>query len=69
MMGSTIKVEEVMNNLKSKGFKEKEYAHVYAPVGLNIGTETPGEIAIAILAEMLAVLHKIQEVTSCKKLS
>lgn len=69
MIGSNKKVSEVINNLKRKGINEELLARVYAPIGLNIGTETPGEIAIAIVAEMLAVLHGITEVRSCTKLN
>ena len=69
MMGSVAKVTDVMTNLKTKGISEKLLAHVHAPIGLNIGTETPGEIAVAIVAEMQAVLHGITEVISCTKLN
>ena len=33
------------------------FDHVYGPAGLNIGAETPHEIAIAVLAEILAVIR------------
>lgn len=65
MMGSPKKVKEVMGNLQQKGIDENLLNQVYAPIGLNIGTETPGEIAVSIVAEMLAVLHRINEVKSC----
>jgi len=32
-------------------------AHLYAPAGLDIGSETPEEIALAVTAEILAVLN------------
>lgn len=67
MMGSDTKVKQVMKNLKSKGIGDDRLSRVYAPIGLNIGTETPGEIAIAIVAEMMAVLNGITEVKSCRK--
>jgi xanthine/CO dehydrogenase XdhC/CoxF family maturation factor len=33
-------------------------SHVYGPVGLDIGTETPEEIALATVAEIQAVMHR-----------
>lgn len=66
MMGSDKKVKEVMNNLKKKGYPEDQLASVYAPVGLNLGRETPGEIAISIVSQMLAELNGIEEIISCK---
>lgn len=65
MMGSPKKVKEVMDNLKSKGVPADILKKTHAPIGLNIGTETPGEIAIAIVAEMLAVLHEVTEIRNC----
>jgi len=65
MMGSPKKVAEVMESLKRKGCGEDLLKKVHAPIGLNIGTETPGEIAISIVAEMLAVLHQVKAIKSC----
>lgn len=67
MMGSPKKVKEVMGNLKQKGISQEILNKVRAPIGLNIGTETPGEIAVSIVAEMLAVLHQVNEIKSCSK--
>lgn len=66
MMGSNKKVIEIMTNLKSKGLSEKLLAKVHAPIGLNFGKETPGEIAVAIVGEMLAFLNDVKIVKSCK---
>ncbi len=64
-MGSPKKVREMRENLLAKGVPEKLIKKVHAPIGLNIGTETPGEIAVAIVAEMLAILHNIDKIKSC----
>ncbi|HEX9974926.1 MAG TPA: XdhC/CoxI family protein [bacterium] len=65
MMGSPKKVKEVIENLKQKGIPVDILKKAHAPIGLNIGTETPGEIAISIVAEMLAVFHRVNEIRHC----
>ncbi|MEE4311551.1 MAG: XdhC/CoxI family protein [candidate division KSB1 bacterium] len=67
MMGSDVKVKEVMDNLQSKGYKEDQLSTVYAPIGLNIGRETPGEIAISIVSQMLSVLNNVKEIRCLKQ--
>lgn len=53
MIGSKKKVVEIFENLSKKGLDIKNDKRVYAPVGLDIGDGTPGEIAVSILAEIL----------------
>ncbi len=55
MIGSRRKVETVLGELEACGIPRSSLAHLHAPVGLEIGAHTPREIAVAILAEMLAV--------------
>lgn len=43
--------------LERAGFDTAAIGRVHGPVGLDIGAKSPAEIAIAILAEMTAVLH------------
>jgi xanthine dehydrogenase accessory factor len=57
MIGSRTKVATVFRTLREEGTGEEALARVHAPVGLDIGAETPAEIAIAIAAELVAVLH------------
>jgi xanthine dehydrogenase accessory factor len=37
----------------------EELARVHAPLGIEIGAETPDEIAVSILAELIAVRHGV----------
>lgn len=67
MMGSPKKVKEVVTNLRQRGISDKLLSNIHAPIGLNIGTETPGEIAISIVAEMMTVLYRIEKIRSCSK--
>lgn len=56
LIGSKRKVALIFRNLRSAGLSDPSRdLRVFAPVGLDIGTKEPGEIAIAVLAEVLAV--------------
>lgn len=55
MIGSKRKVAVVFDQLRSEGFEEDRLKAVHAPVGLDIGSETPEEIAVSIMAEILKV--------------
>jgi xanthine dehydrogenase accessory factor len=41
--------------LREAGFSDTDIARIHSPVGLNLGAATPEEIAVAILAEIVAV--------------
>jgi xanthine dehydrogenase accessory factor len=57
MIGSDRKVKRVFDGLKKRGVEKKKLARVYAPLGLDIGADSPAEIAVSVLAEVLAVLR------------
>ncbi|MGE5280195.1 MAG: XdhC family protein [Deltaproteobacteria bacterium] len=53
MIGSRRKIAEVFAELKKRGFSGKDLGRIAAPVGLDIGAETPAEIAVAIAAQLI----------------
>lgn len=55
MIGSKKKVKEVKERLLQKEVSQQQLDRVYAPIGMEIGAETPEEIAISILAEIIRV--------------
>jgi xanthine dehydrogenase accessory factor len=58
MIGSQRKVQRVFDQLRERGVSETALANVYAPLGLDIGADSPAEIAISAVAEILSVLRK-----------
>ncbi|MBV8045693.1 MAG: XdhC family protein [Paludibacterium sp.] len=54
MIGSKRKVTGIFHELQKEGIAAERFGNVHAPVGLDIGAQTPEEIAISILAEMVA---------------
>ncbi|MFI3172912.1 MAG: XdhC/CoxI family protein [Eubacteriales bacterium] len=57
MMGSPIKIKSIFNKLLERGFTQEQLDFIHTPVGLNIGGETPAEIAVSILSEIQAVRY------------
>lgn len=55
MMGSRRKARLVLENLRRDGVDPARLARVHTPIGLEIGAETPAEIAISILSQIIAV--------------
>jgi xanthine dehydrogenase accessory factor len=58
MIGSNRKVQRVFDQLKKQRVAKEKLAKVYAPLGLDIGADSPAEIAISVIGEILAVLRK-----------
>jgi xanthine dehydrogenase accessory factor len=55
LLGSTRKIRLMFEALESEGADPKQFERVYAPVGIEIGSETPEEIALSVAAELVAV--------------
>ncbi|MDQ1279448.1 MAG: putative xanthine dehydrogenase subunit [Thermoproteota archaeon] len=58
MIGSKKKVQAIFSDLETKGIPRERLSLVHAPIGLAIGSETPEEIAVSIIAEIIQVYRK-----------
>jgi xanthine/CO dehydrogenase XdhC/CoxF family maturation factor len=59
MLGPRSRTDKIVRDLEADGVRidPARRAQIYGPVGLDIGSETPDEIALAVLGEILAVSH------------
>jgi xanthine dehydrogenase accessory factor len=57
LIGSRAKVARIYDALRDDGMPADDLKRVHAPIGLDIGAVTPQEIAVSILAELIAVKH------------
>ena len=55
LIGSRAKVTRIFDALAAEGMPQECLDRVHAPIGLDIGAVTPAEIAVSILAELIAV--------------
>ncbi|NLX89998.1 MAG: XdhC family protein [Firmicutes bacterium] len=55
MIGSRRKRDAIYKALRENGVSEEQLARVYSPIGLDIKAETPEEIAVSIVAELIKV--------------
>lgn len=58
MIGSRGKVGRFQKRLAARGVAAEAWHHVHAPIGLDLGAETPAEIAVAIAAELVALRRR-----------
>lgn len=57
LIGSRRKISLILEDLKESGYKDDEIKSIHAPIGIDIGAETPEEIAISIMAEIIGVKY------------
>nr|WP_275589216.1 XdhC family protein [Sporohalobacter salinus] len=55
MIGSSRKVKMLFRQLRDEGVGQELIDQVYAPIGVNIASETPAEIAMSIIAEIISI--------------
>lgn len=58
LIGSRRRVRLVLEILGEKGFSQKRLKEVFTPIGLPIGAESPEEIALSIVSELVCVRRK-----------
>ena len=57
VMGSQKRIHYAFEVLREQGWNQEELDMVYAPIGLDLGAQTPEEIALSIVSEYLAVVR------------
>lgn len=55
MLGGKPKIQAIFKKLRSEGFDEELLFSAHTPAGLDIGGQTPAQIALSVAAELLAV--------------
>lgn len=61
MMGSRVRSGEVRKTLIAEGFSKEIVERLHSPIGLPIGGETPEEIAVSVMAEIVQVREQIRK--------
>ncbi len=56
-IGSRKTSGERAERLKKQGLTDEQLAQIHGPIGLNIGATSPEEMALAIMAEIVAMRH------------
>jgi len=57
MLGGKPKIKALFSRLKENGYCEDTLKQIHAPIGLDIGGESPAEIAVSIMAEILSAKY------------
>ena len=70
MIGSKSKVKRTLSELEAEGIPVEKLNNIFTPIGLDISAETPAEIAVSIMAEIIQVRHngRASELSLCKKM-
>lgn len=68
LLGSRNRVAALKQTLIDEGASEDAISRVYAPIGLAIGAETPAEIAVSIMAEIIQIGNRLGSETYPREL-
>lgn len=61
MIGSRKRVKALLSELEEEGVPSKLLQKIYSPIGIKIGAETPEEIAVSILGELIKVQRELDQ--------
>jgi xanthine dehydrogenase accessory factor len=68
MIGSLEKVRRTFDQMVESGVDRSFIGSIHAPIGIDIGAETPEEIAVSVVAEIIAVIHGVTDTAMlCEK--
>ena len=60
-LGSTRTQAKRAHRLKEAGFSDEQIGRIHGPIGLHIGGKSPAEIAVSILAQIIAVQRGVAD--------
>ena len=63
MLGSGKKLRGIKERLFAEGFTEEDFKVLHTPIGLPLGGQTPMEVALSIMAEIVQVRHREELLT------
>ena len=58
-MGSAKTTDNRLKRLKTLGLEDEQLARLHAPIGIDIHSKTPQEIAVSIIAELISARYKV----------
>jgi xanthine dehydrogenase accessory factor len=58
VLGSQTKIEKLFDDWRADNLPEEKLKFIHAPIGLNISSQTPEEIAVSIAAEIISVKNR-----------
>lgn len=61
VLGSQNKIQKMFDDLKNDGFGEELIKKIHAPIGIQIQSQTPEEIAVSIAAEIIKVKNGLRD--------
>ena len=64
VLGSKAKNKQMFQELKDQGFPENLFNKINAPIGLDIGSQTPTEIAVSIAGQLVQCRRQINQLTT-----
>lgn len=59
ILGSATKIEKMFDTYRAEGISGALLNRIHAPVGIDIGSQTPEEIAVSIAAQIIQVRHHV----------